>query len=166
MPHCLQTRRLILLWNLPDKLALICMDIDQIFVLLHWARMMKYWLQLRMVSQSIMHDEGNWSWLWYLGLLKIWNVKTRSCIRSIECGYALCCAFLPGNRHVSCISLMPKTGVTYSDELGFGWYQGWYAGIVWSWLVIPCWISQRSQWCRVLDANASWQAWFCHWWCW
>lgn len=36
-----------------------------------------------------------------LGLLKIWNVKTRSCIRSIECGYALCCAFLPGNRHVS-----------------------------------------------------------------
>ncbi|CDS10194.1 hypothetical protein LRAMOSA02870 [Lichtheimia ramosa] len=34
------------------------------------------------------------------GLLKIWNVKTRSCIRSIECGYALCCAFLPGNRHV------------------------------------------------------------------
>ncbi|KAF9365558.1 hypothetical protein BGX34_009467 [Mortierella sp. NVP85] len=32
--------------------------------------------------------------------LKIWNVKTASCIRTMECGYALCCAFLPGNRHV------------------------------------------------------------------
>ncbi|KAF9106264.1 hypothetical protein BGX29_010020 [Mortierella sp. GBA35] len=32
--------------------------------------------------------------------LKIWNVKTTSCIRTMECGYALCCAFLPGNRHV------------------------------------------------------------------
>ncbi|KAF7723974.1 hypothetical protein EC973_001490 [Apophysomyces ossiformis] len=33
-------------------------------------------------------------------LLKVWNVKTRTCIRSIECGYALCSAFLPGNRHI------------------------------------------------------------------
>lgn len=33
-------------------------------------------------------------------ILKIWNVRTRSCIRSIECGYALCCSFLPGDRHV------------------------------------------------------------------
>ncbi|KAI8889686.1 WD40 repeat-like protein [Backusella circina FSU 941] len=33
-------------------------------------------------------------------LLKIWNVKTRSCIRSIECGFALCSSFLPGNKHV------------------------------------------------------------------
>ncbi|KAG0087088.1 hypothetical protein BGZ92_007602 [Podila epicladia] len=32
--------------------------------------------------------------------LKIWNVKTTSCIRTMDCGYALCCAFLPGNRHV------------------------------------------------------------------
>ncbi|KAI9266512.1 WD40-repeat-containing domain protein [Phascolomyces articulosus] len=32
--------------------------------------------------------------------LKVWNVKTRSCIRSIECGYALCCSFLPGDRHI------------------------------------------------------------------
>ncbi|CAO3565668.1 unnamed protein product [Mortierella alpina] len=32
--------------------------------------------------------------------LKIWNVKTTACIRTMECGYALCCAFLPGNRHV------------------------------------------------------------------
>lgn len=30
------------------------------------------------------------------GLLKIWNLKTNSCIRSFECGYALTCKFLPG----------------------------------------------------------------------
>lgn len=34
------------------------------------------------------------------GGLKIWNVKTRSCIRTFECGYALCCAFLPGDKIV------------------------------------------------------------------
>lgn len=34
------------------------------------------------------------------GGLKIWNVRTRSCIRTFECGYALCCAFLPGNKIV------------------------------------------------------------------
>jgi U3 small nucleolar RNA-associated protein 12 len=34
------------------------------------------------------------------GSLKIWNVKTRSCIRTFECGYALCCAFLPGDKIV------------------------------------------------------------------
>ncbi|QLG74500.1 hypothetical protein HG535_0G03830 [Zygotorulaspora mrakii] len=30
------------------------------------------------------------------GQLKIWNLKTRLCIRTFECGYALCCKFLPG----------------------------------------------------------------------
>lgn len=34
------------------------------------------------------------------GSLKIWNVKTQSCIRTFECGYALCCAFLPGDKVV------------------------------------------------------------------
>ncbi|RUS13401.1 hypothetical protein BC938DRAFT_477887, partial [Jimgerdemannia flammicorona] len=34
-------------------------------------------------------------------MLKIWNIQTTSCIRSIECGYALCSSFLPGNRHVT-----------------------------------------------------------------
>ncbi|KAH6606481.1 dip2-dom34p-interacting [Trichoderma cornu-damae] len=34
------------------------------------------------------------------GLLKIWNVKTHTCIRTFECGYALCCAFLPGDKVV------------------------------------------------------------------
>ncbi|KAI9642180.1 beta transducin [Ciborinia camelliae] len=34
------------------------------------------------------------------GGLKVWNVRTRTCIRSFECGYALCCAFLPGDKIV------------------------------------------------------------------
>jgi U3 small nucleolar RNA-associated protein 12 len=32
------------------------------------------------------------------GSLKIWNVKTGTCLRTLECGYALCCSFLPGDR--------------------------------------------------------------------
>ncbi|KAF2675016.1 WD40 repeat-like protein [Microthyrium microscopicum] len=34
------------------------------------------------------------------GLLKIWNVKTGACLRTLDCGYALCCAFLPGDKIV------------------------------------------------------------------
>jgi U3 small nucleolar RNA-associated protein 12 len=34
------------------------------------------------------------------GGLKIWNVRTRSCIRTFDCGYALCCSFLPGDKIV------------------------------------------------------------------
>ncbi|KAG9242969.1 WD40-repeat-containing domain protein [Calycina marina] len=34
------------------------------------------------------------------GGLKIWNIRTKSCIRTFECGYALCCAFLPGDKLV------------------------------------------------------------------
>lgn len=34
------------------------------------------------------------------GSLKIWNTRTRSCLRTLECGYALCCAFLPGDKIV------------------------------------------------------------------
>jgi U3 small nucleolar RNA-associated protein 12 len=34
------------------------------------------------------------------GGLKIWNIRTRICIRTFECGYALCCAFLPGDKIV------------------------------------------------------------------
>ncbi|KAI6249958.1 hypothetical protein HI914_01569 [Erysiphe necator] len=32
------------------------------------------------------------------GELKVWNVRTRNCIRTFECGYALCCSFLPGDK--------------------------------------------------------------------
>ncbi|PYI28210.1 WD domain protein [Aspergillus indologenus CBS 114.80] len=34
------------------------------------------------------------------GSLKIWNVRTQSCLRTLECGYALCSAFLPGDKIV------------------------------------------------------------------
>ena len=32
------------------------------------------------------------------GTLKVWNVRTQTCIRTLECGYALCGAFLPGDK--------------------------------------------------------------------
>ena len=32
------------------------------------------------------------------GSLKVWNVRTQSCLRTLECGYALCCSFLPGDK--------------------------------------------------------------------
>ncbi|GAB1311411.1 beta transducin [Madurella fahalii] len=34
------------------------------------------------------------------GSLKIWNIRTQMCIRTFDCGYALCCAFLPGDKVV------------------------------------------------------------------
>ena len=34
------------------------------------------------------------------GSLKIWNMRTQSCIRTLECGYALCASFLPGDKIV------------------------------------------------------------------
>ncbi|KAI9741106.1 MAG: hypothetical protein M1834_002819 [Cirrosporium novae-zelandiae] len=34
------------------------------------------------------------------GSLKIWNVRTESCIRTLDCGYALCSSFLPGDKIV------------------------------------------------------------------
>lgn len=34
------------------------------------------------------------------GSLKIWNAKTQSCLRTLECGYAICLAFLPGDKIV------------------------------------------------------------------
>lgn len=34
------------------------------------------------------------------GSLKIWNTRTRSCLRTLDCGYALCAAFLPGDKIV------------------------------------------------------------------
>lgn len=41
------------------------------------------------------------------GQLKVWNTKTRSCLRTLECGQALCSGFLPGDRIVL---LGTKTG--------------------------------------------------------
>ncbi|EMC95327.1 hypothetical protein BAUCODRAFT_536540 [Baudoinia panamericana UAMH 10762] len=34
------------------------------------------------------------------GQLKLWNLKTQSCLRTLDCGQALCSAFLPGDRIV------------------------------------------------------------------
>ncbi|GFF40511.1 uncharacterized WD repeat-containing protein C3D6.12 [Aspergillus udagawae] len=34
------------------------------------------------------------------GSLKIWNVRTQSCLRTLECSYSLCSAFLPGDKIV------------------------------------------------------------------
>lgn len=34
------------------------------------------------------------------GSLKVWNVRTSSCLRTLDCGYALCCSFLPGDKIV------------------------------------------------------------------
>jgi U3 small nucleolar RNA-associated protein 12 len=34
------------------------------------------------------------------GSLKIWNIRTQTCIRTFDCGYTLCCAFLPGDKVV------------------------------------------------------------------
>lgn len=31
------------------------------------------------------------------GSMKVWNVRTGNCIRTVDCGYALCCSFLPGD---------------------------------------------------------------------
>ncbi|CAG8512706.1 7541_t:CDS:10 [Ambispora leptoticha] len=35
-----------------------------------------------------------------MDMLKVWNVSTTSCIRSLECGYALCSAFIPGDQYI------------------------------------------------------------------
>jgi U3 small nucleolar RNA-associated protein 12 len=34
------------------------------------------------------------------GQLKVWNLRTQSCLRTLDCGQALCSAFLPGDRIV------------------------------------------------------------------
>ncbi|KAI1955461.1 beta transducin [Ophidiomyces ophidiicola] len=34
------------------------------------------------------------------GNLKVWNVRTQTCLRTLECGYALCSTFLPGDKIV------------------------------------------------------------------
>jgi len=49
------------------------------------------------------------------GSVKIWNVKTTKCLRTIECGYALCSTFLPGDRH---IVVGTKTGELYLYDVG------------------------------------------------
>jgi U3 small nucleolar RNA-associated protein 12 len=40
------------------------------------------------------------------GSVKIWNLRTGVCLRTIEGGYAVCSTFLPGDRHVSLFSML------------------------------------------------------------
>ena len=50
-------------------------------------------------------------WVWYpsdslssdfcTGSLKIWNMRTTACIRTMECSFAICSTFLPGDRQVA-----------------------------------------------------------------
>lgn len=35
------------------------------------------------------------------GQIKVWNLKTLACVRTMETGYAICLRWLPGDRHVS-----------------------------------------------------------------
>ncbi|KAL7627426.1 beta transducin [Parahypoxylon ruwenzoriense] len=35
------------------------------------------------------------------GSIKIWSILTQKCGKTLECGYALCCAFLPGDKLVA-----------------------------------------------------------------
>ncbi|CCM04814.1 uncharacterized protein FIBRA_07007 [Fibroporia radiculosa] len=35
------------------------------------------------------------------GSVKIWNMKTTACIRTMECGHAVCSTFLPGDRQIA-----------------------------------------------------------------
>ncbi|GBE79565.1 Uncharacterized WD repeat-containing protein [Sparassis crispa] len=48
------------------------------------------------------------------GSLKIWNMKTTSCIRTMECGHAICSTFLPGDRQ---IAVGTKTGEIFLYDL-------------------------------------------------
>ena len=34
------------------------------------------------------------------GSLKIWDIQTQACLRTLDCGYALCCKFLPSDKVV------------------------------------------------------------------
>lgn len=71
------------------------------------------------------------------GSLKIWNVRTSSCIRTLDCGYALCASFLPGDRLVSLgnkngvIELFDITSASLIETLEA------HGGAIWSLQVLP-----------------------------
>lgn len=67
------------------------------------------------------------------GTLKIWNIKTNSCIRTFECGYALACKFLPGG---ALVVLGTKTGDLHLYDLAsstlLNTIEGAHSGAIWS----------------------------------
>lgn len=71
------------------------------------------------------------------GSLKIWNVKTQTCVRTFECGYALCCSFLPGDKVVVVgtksgeLELFDVTSASLIDSVAA------HEGAIWSLQVHP-----------------------------
>lgn len=47
------------------------------------------------------------------GSIKIWNLKTLSCIRTMETGYAITLCWLPGDRHVGALVSAPSMRTIY-----------------------------------------------------
>lgn len=47
------------------------------------------------------------------GSLKIWNTRTTSCIRTLECGHSVCSTFLPGDQYVG-IAVVLLMGRSYN----------------------------------------------------
>lgn len=71
------------------------------------------------------------------GSLKIWNIKTQACIRTFDCGYALCCAFLPGDKVIVVgtkggeLELFDVTSASLIDSVSS------HEGAIWSLQVHP-----------------------------
>lgn len=63
------------------------------------------------------------------GSLKVWNIKTQKCIRTMDCGFALCVTWLPDNQHVSHVLDSPRTKLhtervvrrVYTDHTSRSW---------------------------------------------
>ena len=80
-------------------------------------RMIRCWRVRRMVS-GILELERKWLVAdGPVGSLKIWNLKTGACIRTMECGYAICCTFLPGDRHVRITGTASRLSLTLLQVL-------------------------------------------------
>jgi len=84
--------------SLRESTLWIFLVIEQIFKRSLSVRMTNYWRQHRMVRRIYRYSLA--LTLFYAGGLKIWNTKTLACIRTLECGHAICSSFLPGDRHV------------------------------------------------------------------
>ena len=65
--------------------------------------MISFWHQLPMVRTTVKHSLITLLTNSHIGTLKIWNLKTTACIRTIDCGHAICSLFLPGDRQASCL---------------------------------------------------------------
>ncbi|KAG5188489.1 WD40-repeat-containing domain protein [Tribonema minus] len=71
------------------------------------------------------------------GEAKVWNARTRQCIRTTPCGFGLCCAFAPGDRH---LLVGTKEGRLQVVDLASGdrlWDYEAHAGAIWSLDVRP-----------------------------